>query len=200
MNGAIAAIVEGKGEVLAVPRLLHRILRERCGRHDVRVRPPYRLDRGHMTRADRHQIAARIMALRLAAFDGDRLLLVLFDADDDCAATIAPHLRRSLLTVVVDGAGLRTDVSVVLAVREYEAWFLAASESLGGPAVSDTEIERIRDCKGFVRRRLPKRGNDYSETVDQAEMTARMDFGQAERSASFRKLLRDIARTFAAGS
>jgi hypothetical protein len=76
--------------------------------------------------------------------------------------------------------------------REYEGWFLAASESLELPACENPEA--IRDAKGWIKRAI----GAYSPTVDQAGMTARFDLAAArERSDSLDKLCRDVARLLA---
>ena len=87
-------------------------------------------------------------------------------------------------------------VSVVFANREYEAWFLAAAESLQGqrgfgfektPAF---EPERLRNAKGWLGERMT--GGKYRETTDQPAFSARMDLSQAfDLSRSFRKLCSD---------
>jgi hypothetical protein len=53
--------------------------------------------------------------------------LVLLDADDDCPAELGPKIQDRARQVVP-----HRSVSVVLANREYEAWFLAAAGSLHG--------------------------------------------------------------------
>src|SRR5207249_1930882 len=54
-------------------------------------------------------------------------IIVLLDADEDCPAALGPELLHRLQAFRSD-----TDLSVVLAKNEYEAWFLAAAETLCG--------------------------------------------------------------------
>ncbi len=108
-------------------------------------------------------------------------ILIILDADDDCPAELGPRLLEI-------AKQLRTDrkIAVVLANREYESWFLAASESLGLPPCQNLGV---RDAKGWIRQ---ARGN-YAPTVDQAGMTARFDLVAARmRSDSLDKLCREV--------
>lgn len=54
-------------------------------------------------------------------------VLVILDADNDCPATEGPKLLTRVRAVARD-----TPVGLVLAKCEFEAWFLAAAESLAG--------------------------------------------------------------------
>jgi hypothetical protein len=84
----------------------------------------------------------------------------------------------------------------VLAHREYEAWFLAAIESLRGvrgiraDAVSHPDPEAPGGAKGQLEQRLAA-GRSYSETADQAALTATFDMAQTyRRCRSFRRMVR----------
>jgi hypothetical protein len=82
-------------------------------------------------------------------------------------------------------------------VREYEAWFLAAAESLRGRRglPSDLEApatpEAFRDAKGWLGDRMPR---GYSPTADQPALTDLFDLERARRSPSFDKLVRELTR------
>jgi hypothetical protein len=65
------------------------------------------------------------MGLRVSPTAGG--VLVLIDADDDCPAHLGPALLARAREARSD-----VPVSVVLANREFEAWFLAAAPSLAG--------------------------------------------------------------------
>jgi hypothetical protein len=89
-------------------------------------------------------------------------------------------------------------VSVVLAHREYESWFLAAAESLAGlrnlppDLAAPAAPEEIRDAKGWLSKQMP-RSMRYSPTQDQAALSAQFDMELARtRSRSFRKLWKEI--------
>ena len=92
---------------------------------------------------------------------------------------------------------------MVVAKREYEAWFLAAADSLAGSRGFGDDItapgdpESIRNAKGWLTERLSP-GRAYKELRDQPALTARFDLEQARRSApSFDKLWRDVSSLLA---
>ncbi len=122
-----------------------------------------------------------------------RLVLLLIDADEDPACVLAPRLLLD-----AQHAARACDFACVLAVVEYESWFVAAASSLGEflhPEVGDpasADPERARHGKRWIERRF--REPKYSETIDQRRMTAAMDLGACRRaSRSFDKLCREIA-------
>lgn len=84
--------------------------------------------------------------------------------------------------------------AVVLANREYEAWFLASLSALRGnrgireDAMAPPEPESVRGAK---ERLTGCMGRAYSETRDQAALSAVFDLAAAYRSCrSFRRLVR----------
>lgn len=115
-------------------------------------------------------------------------ILVLLDADDDCPAEKGREVQRRATEVVP-----HRRVSVVLATREYEAWFLAAAASLDGVrgfevgGAAGVDAESVRNAKGWMNEHL--RSGRYREILDQPAFSARFDLQQAfDRSRSFRKL------------
>ena len=78
---------------------------------------------------------------------------------------------------------------MVLATREYEAWFIAAAESVvSGVSAAPENPEAIRGAKEWIGRYQP-----YRPTVDQASMTATFDMTKARRKApSFDKMWRAV--------
>lgn len=196
MSGAwspptIASIVEGDGEVSALPKLLHRIAAE-LGVPNLLTPTPMRVPRGKITITGGIERAVEAAALRVSGKGG---ILVLLDADDDCPATCGPLLQSR-------GRAPRPDkqVSVVLANREFEAWFLAAAPSLAGQFGFPSEFPRPRDpesprdCKGLLTKARPK-GRPYKETVDQAPLSSAFDLKMArEHSGSFDKFYREVSR------
>ena len=90
-----------------------------------------------------------------------------------------------------------------MARMEYEAWFLAAADSLAGSRgfgdgiTASEDPEAIRNAKGRLTERMPP-GRAYKELRDQPALTARFDLEQARRSApSFDKLWRDVSSLLA---
>ncbi len=181
----IQPIVEGQGDEAAVPLLLRR-LRDEAQAWGLEVGRPHRRRRTQLVKKDSLQIAVRVAALR----EDCSGILILFDADDDCPAELAPTLEQWAR----EAAG-HMPCAVVMANREYEAWFLASIEALRGrasitpEATSHPHPEAPRDAKGELERRMPD-GASYSPTVDQAALTAHLDLASTyQRCRSFRKLV-----------
>ena len=186
----IATIVEGHGEVEAVPILLRRIAE--------RVAPGIALEVPRPIRVKRHQIVkaeemARAVALAVGRAGPHGSVLVLLDADDDCPAVLASGLLR-----FAEQSRPDCSIRVVLAKAEYESWFLAAAASLAGhrgideAASPPPDSEAIRDAKGWLSARMPP-GRRYRETLHQAALTARFDLDSARAAPSFDKMWRDLA-------
>jgi hypothetical protein len=181
----IQPIVEGQGDEAAVPLLLRR-LRDEAQAWGLEVGRPHRRRRTQLVKKDSLQSAVQVAALR----ENCAGILILFDADDDCPAELAPILEQWAREAAAD-----IPCALVMANREYEAWFLASIEALRGrasllpDATSHQEPEVPRDAKGQLELRMP-RGASYSATVDQAALTAHLDLASTYRHCrSFRKLV-----------
>lgn len=181
----IELIVEGHGEVEAVPVLLRR-LRDEGRASSLEFGRPIRRKRPELTQEGAVRKAVRLALLRSEC----RGILILFDADDDCPAEVAPAVQGW-----AQAEAGPIPVAVVMPCREYEAWFLAAIESLRGvrgvlaKAASHPEPESPRDAKGQLEERM-EAGRSYAETTDQAGLTATFEMAAAyARCRSFRKLV-----------
>jgi hypothetical protein len=192
----IATIVEGDGEVAALPIVLRRLaewLSPALGA--VEVPTPIRVRRDRFLNRDEE---FRRMLLLAAAKCGEAgWILVLLDADDDCPAELAPEILTRAQAVVP-----HRRVSVVLANREFEAWFLAGAESLDGKrgfscAKQETsDPEAVRNAKGWLSERMG--AGRYRETTDQPAFATLLDLRLAhDRSRSFRKLCGEWAKRVA---
>jgi hypothetical protein len=186
----IVAIVEGHGEVQAVPILVRRIAETTHPGHVPELVKPIRVGRNRFLRGDELERTIELAA-RQAGPDG--CILVLLDADTACPRELAEQIRDRAAAARPD----RT-IRVVLAKMEYEAWFLAAAESIAGQrgiradTTAPDDPESIRDAKGWLSDRMP-RGQSYSETLDQPALTALFDMAAARRRArSFDKMWRDV--------
>ena len=183
----IATIVEGHGEVEALPLLLRRIATS-LG-ETVHAPRPIRVKRDKVVKAGELERAVELAARQSRA---DGCILVLLDADSDCPKDLAPQLLQRAKEARPD-----RDIRVVLAKTEYEAWFLAAAESIAGkrgidPATSSPDDpESIGSPKGWLRMHMP-RDQPYSETLDQAALSAVFDLEAARSAPSFDKLWRDV--------
>jgi hypothetical protein len=195
MVDVIFPIVEGHGEVPAVPVLLRRLAFEEFGNYGLKVLRPFRLPRGKIVAENELEKAIELGARKLADEGGAGAVFILLDADDDCPALLGPSLLHRAIT-----AKRELPSSVVIAKSEYESWFLAAANSLRGSnsfrddALPPREPELMRDAKGFLERELCLGGAKYSETVDQVSLTAAMNFAEARACPSFDKLYRDMER------
>ncbi len=187
----IGIIVEGHGEVEAFPILVRRLLARQCIT-DVEIPRPFRLPRGKMLKQDELARAVEMMARKTAPGGA---LLILLDADDDCPAQLGPRVFEE-----VEQARRDRPLSVVVAKREFEAWFLGAAESLRGQRglpsdlVAPESPESVRDAKGWLDSRMPR---GYSETLDQPALASVFDLDAAEMVPSFAKLKRDLVRLLA---
>jgi hypothetical protein len=181
--------VEGDGEVTGFPVLLRRIIQSIDPMIHPAVCRGFRHPSGSLRRAGGLERAIQAVAEVHPAHP----ILVLIDSDDDCPKDFAPELANRAKRARPD-----LMVSIVLADREYESWFLAAAESLAGlrslrqDLAAPAAPEEIRDAKGWLSKQMP-RSMRYSPTQDQASLSARFDLELARRrSRSFRKLWKEI--------
>ena len=181
----IQPIVEGHGEIDALPVLLRR-LRDEARAYTLDFAKPFRQKRGRLVKCDHLQTAVNL-ARKTADCVG---VLIVFDADNDCPKDI--H-------ALIEGArAISSPVPyrVVLPKYEYEAWFLASIDSLRGKlrispdAVAPDDPESIGDAKGALEAQMST-GETYLQTVDQAKFSAAFDMPLAyRRSRSFRRLVK----------
>jgi hypothetical protein len=195
MTQTIVCIVEGDGEVRAVPLLLRRLAQDR-GVHDLAVPTPIRVHRDQFLR--RPEEFERKLSLAVAKAQGG-VVMVLLDADDDCPVFLAKDIEARAQHLVHSAT-----LEVVICNREYEAWFLAAAESLAGRRGLRQDIaaplgpDGIRNAKGWLTERIA--GGRYHEVSDQPAMTAVFDIELAfGRSRSFRKLVKSVEVTLGLG-
>ena len=182
----IQPIVEGHGDVEAVPVLLRRLVDE-AQTWEVGVGRSIRRKRSQLV-----QKAELQKAVRLALLQPDcTAILILFDADDDCPADLGPEIHGWAGAVA---GGMPCEV--VLAKREYEAWFLGSIASLRGlrgirsDAAVHAEPETPRDAKGELEQRMLG-ASSYFERTDQPALSAKFALPDAHRRCrSFRKLAR----------
>ncbi len=147
----LAAIVEGDGEVEALPVLL------RTWAPGATTLRPIRVNRDKFMRDVEYQRRYVSLAVR----QGATRLLVLLDAHDDCAVDAAASLTQALAVETP------IPVAVVMAVKEYETWFLQCLPEFA-PHVGFHEAEAVSGAKERVKR---YRGR-YTPTADQATLTA----------------------------
>lgn len=186
----IACIVEGHGEVEAVPILIRRIAASMDPAVYPKVLHPMRVASSKLVKEGEFERAVEFAA-RKCGVDG--AIFIVLDCDDGCPAELGPALLERAVAA-------RTDrrIAVVLAKREYEAWFLAAGVSLRGKRglpnnlIPPDDPEGIRDAKGWLAERIS--GGSYSETTDQPALGAVFDMEAARTADSFDKCYREIVR------
>jgi len=189
----------------ALPILLKRWLLFRSYRNvDVHFDGPVRAaGAGALTVAhDRQSELGVEHYVEIALLRHPDAILVLLDADKSCPKTLGPQLLTRARTRVPSGY----PIGVVIAKKEYEAWFLAAfASSRFRKALPNlqftlarrslpkaTKIEEVGDCKKYVANLIGLK--KYEATIHQAQLTEILPFtrGMTRRSRSFRKLLKEL--------
>ena len=186
----IVPIVEGPGEVEAVPALLWKLLAEQ-GRYDLQIETPQNAHGGgNLTRPGGIE---RFIQNAWTKRDCGAVL-VLVDADEQCPVEMAADFAQRILAL-----GVRFPVVIAVAKCEYEAWFLASLETIaamplnggyGLPAglAYPGEVEERVGVKGWLSQQFPK-DRIYKETTHQAAMTKLIDPARVrQKSHSFRRL------------
>jgi len=193
MEPCIVSIVEGHGEVEALPVLVRRILLEQAPPVYANVHRPRRIAKGSLLRQgelERHVEAAASQTEMPAA------ILVVIDSDGELPCVMGPRLLARATCARSD-----MSIGIVLAHWEWENWYLAAVESLAGyrglrPDISSPEHpESISGAKEWLTRHM-QTGRVYSPIPDQAALADRLDLQAARRAPSFDKLYREVLRLF----
>ncbi len=169
--------------------MLHRLAAHIAPGTRLKVLDPIRRFRDKIIKDGELERDVHDAAIQLAAEGAmDKgCLLVLLDADDDCAATLGPSLRKR-----ANAARPDLKVEVVFAVREFEPWILASSKTLDDESLlthaysPEPGVEAIRDAKGMLKERLP--GGRYSPTIDQVRLAKKVNVEEACQAPSFRRL------------
>jgi hypothetical protein len=196
MKVQISCIVEGHAEVEAVPKLIHRVAKNY---YTTNLNPELVIVTPSPIRAKRNQVVKmgeleRQVELAAQKIKGQGAILIILDSDDDCPAELGPALLRR-------ASQARSDlpIAVVLAKHEFEAWFLAAAESLRGQSGLGDDMhppndpEAIRGAKEWLSNQM-EGSRTYRETRDQPTLAALFDIEQARQADSFDKCYRDIVR------
>jgi len=173
----IALVVEGHGDVAAVPALVRRYLAVRS-HSGVRVGKPLNAkDRGKLLKEGELERFARLAAME----PGAGALIVLFDADKDPACELGPE-ALSRISSCVD-----VPVKVCLAVREYENWIMASAETVFNN-VTALEDPEGKGAVHAIKQALQPRA--YVKPRDQPALSHLIDFGLArDRCPSLNRFL-----------
>src|SRR5262249_46030957 len=155
-------IVEGHGEVEAVPVLLRR-LRDLAQAYPLEVAAPIRRHRNEFFE---ETLVRKAVQLALKHNCQAILLVVDGDGNGDWPREQAPGILGW-----AQAEAARKPYAVVMAYREYEAWFLASIESLRGQRGIRQDVgshpapEEPRGAKGKLEELLVE-GRSYSEMAD----------------------------------
>lgn len=191
MTFKIGCIVEGDGEVKAVPVLIRRIAWDLNPEITIIVETPIRAPRYQVVKDGELESRIELAAQKIG---GQGAIFIILDSEDDCPAELGPELLRRASQIRED-----LPIAVVIANREFEAWFLAAAESLRGKRGlknnihPPNDLEAIRGAKEWLDQRM-ENNESYSETTDQPALAALFDMEQARQADSFDKCYRDIVR------
>jgi hypothetical protein len=192
----IAPIVQGHGDVAAVPVLLRRIATELRPDVVLKINTPIRVKANRFTKEQSADFRKFIMlaSAKVASQDAPGCVLILLDCEDDCPAELGPKLLGQAHQVRPD-----MEFIVALAFREYETWFITAAQSLQGRngllerLVAPSDPEAIRDAKGWLTAHM---GQPYDPVIHQASFTQALDFNQAMGSGSFARLFCRVSEFF----
>jgi hypothetical protein len=186
----IAAIVEGDGEVEAVPVLVRRLAAWAGWAGRVKVGPVIRTPASKLLKPGELERTVELAARKLGGPGG---VIVLLDCEDDCPAELGPNLLSR-----VRNTRPAMPASVILAHREFEAWFLGSAPSIAGKRKLPADLqshptpETVRGCKEWLSKQMA-RGDSYDETSDQPALTAIFDLEAAKASCpSYEKCHREI--------
>jgi hypothetical protein len=181
----LASIVEGHGEVEAVPALLHRIAHSITFKGVLRVNPPIRVKSGSfLNDQDYFRRHVTLATAKVAETGGS--VLILLDCEDHCPGALGPVLLQRAQAVRAN-----VNIFVALAYREYETWFVAAARSLRGRRGLPQDLdppqiaEGIRDAKGWLSARM---NAAYDPVIHQLEFTKEFDLKEARANRSFDRL------------
>lgn len=187
----LAPIVEGHGEVQALPALLHRIANW-CGyQGQLIVNAPIRVKSGSFLN-DQAYFRKQVTLVTAKAAERAGGALILLDCEDECPAVLGPKLLAQASLVRPN-----VPIIVALAFREFESWFVAAVKSLHGldglPShlTPPPTLDNLRDAKGWLGKHMT---NGYDPLVHQLDFVRAFDFGQACASHSFNRICQRVSK------
>lgn len=198
----LTLLVEGAGDVRAVPALIYRLLEKHGGTAGLYIDTP--IEVGNLFALVQHG-NEEVWLNRVGTAAKRRELagvLLLIDGDCDqktvrtsegnklfCATTIAAFLALRARTV---GAGTSFSFAAVFARQEYESWLIGGIPNLSELVKPRTDIPQgdlesaPRGAKEWLRDNLK---DGYKPTRHQAELTRRIDLELLpKRMRSFRRL------------
>jgi len=181
----LLAIVEGPGDMQAVPVLIRRIA-EHHGYTNVRILPPHK--RGDLPKVKANFDNYFKMAIKEKA-------AIIWIIDFDCATCNCVVEESEQLYKKANDIYDGWPFKVAFMVKEFETLFLAEPEAtrkvlkeIPRATIFPAEPETIRGAKQWLSRSMPS-GYAYKETVHQVKLAAVIDLNSLrDSSASFRHL------------
>lgn len=170
----IGLVVEGPGDVRALPQLLRMWLNERNDFRDLLGKPVSCNGRSNALRE--YGVEGKVTT---AVFrPGCVGVLVVLDDEGDAVGALGPDLLARVATLC------NRPVIVALADSKYESWLVASAETLQLPSLRFTTSS---DPVALIGAALPYK---YTKPVWQPRLTARMDLPRAStRSRSLARML-----------
>jgi hypothetical protein len=186
----LGLIVEGHGEAEGAPTLIRHIARFFSFHSSIK----FEVRRVPKSQIIQPGVLERAVEALTRQIGRNQPLLVLLDADDDCPKDLAEHLRARCQAEHAD-----VRISIVLAKREYEAWFLAAARSLAGQRGLAEQLEppidpeSVKGAKEWLTARMAV-DQSYSPTRHQSAYSDLISLSEARKARSFRKLEKELGR------
>lgn len=179
----LTCVVEGHGELAAVPVLCSRILNSQGTSNWSVDEDPIRLPRSKLVDALLRGNANELeRALTMALSRKPNAILVLYDADDTCPVEWASEASKHIQHPVAK----KVPVAFVMPKREFESWLLHSLSPLDLKKLKITDPELgPRDAKGMLQKLNPV----YKPSTHQVKEVRTMDIPRVRKqSRSFRKL------------
>jgi len=184
----LVCIVEGHGEVDAMPRLCQRIILESLkaenwyvDEHPIRRPRSQLVDESKPSPSRPRHEGGLQKALAIAEARKPTAVLLMCDSDKDCPGVWCSSVAEKLHH--------RIRGSAVMAVCEFECWLLWDFDEDKRRDVKALDPERIRDAKGRLERLVPA----YAPSTHQAKLVKALNLERVRsRSKSFDKLVRTL--------
>jgi|SRR3990172_1361700 len=163
-------IVEGDGDVVAIPTLARRVLGEFYGIYDWNFETHRRKDMAHLVAND----GANFKRYLQAALHEEMPILWTIDCDDGCAVR-----NGCILSSYAQQIGVFQPMAFSFWVREYEAIFLYDPDTVKSklgiqPQELAGDLSQRRGVKELISSLMP-RGKKYKERIDQPALTANIN-------------------------
>lgn len=189
MAKKILPFIEGHSERDAIPVLLRRFIRM-IEAYDVQVDKPWRVKRDQIV----NKVGVLENKLREALIARNNVggILLILDADDDCPKEIGPDL------LIRCKESTQLPISVILAKKKLECWFLGAKESLRGVRGIKQEAVTPENPESLGIGRLKNNmesGFYYNKVIDAPAFAEKLNIDEAAKNCpSYARFVRETER------